>query len=441
MKIGFVGIGKLGLPCAVAIAAKGHSVCCYDIDPAQCTKEPRPYKETAEDGISPFNPLLAKSNITFGSLREVVASSDIIFLAVQTPHDKEYEGVTRIPQQRKDFDYSHLEKAIQSLAKEITTDTIVVVISTVLPGTIRERVLPHISAHMKLCYNPFFIAMGTTIRDFLHPEFILFGVHDQKAAKTMESFYKTITDAPFFKTTIENAELIKVAYNTYIGMKIAFANTMMELCHHTKNTNVDEVTRALALANTRIMSDKYLYGGMGDGGGCHPRDNIALSFLSQKLGLRYDWFESIMLAREKQTEFLVELMQEFALPKAILGYSFKAESNITTGSPALLLESILKESGETVFLHDPLVEERKIDPRELGARVFLIGTRHQTFQEYRFAHGSVIIDPWGYLNVQQNGVTYIPVGRKSYLETLIIEQSDDPLENTEHTEQGALKTM
>ena len=127
--------------------------------------------------------------------------------------------------------------------------------------------------------------MGTTIDDFLFSEIILFGVDDEKAAKKAESFYKTINKSPFFKTTIENAELIKVVYNTFISTKIAMMNTVMETCHHLPNTNIDDVTNALSKCTTRIISDKYLYGGMGDGGGCHPRDNIALSWLAQKMNL------------------------------------------------------------------------------------------------------------------------------------------------------------
>ena len=82
----------------------------------------------------------------------------------------------------------------------------------------------------------------------------------------------------------------------------------MEACHHLPNTNVDDVTNALKMANRRLISDAYMSGGMGDGGGCHPRDNIALSHLSQKLGLSYDWFEGIMMQREKQSEWLADLV-------------------------------------------------------------------------------------------------------------------------------------
>ena len=397
MNIGIIGLGKLGLPCAVAMTLKGHNVMGYDVDPSLMSKNARTYREAGIDGTGDFNPLLAESNLQFGSLEQVAEHSELIFIAVQTPHEKEFEGVTRIPDERADFDYSYLESAVSELSKVVKSKTVVTIISTVLPGTFREHVLPHTNEHMDLCYNPYFIAMGTTMRDFLNPEFVLCGVHSQSASEKLIEFYGSIHNAEIFSTTVENAELIKVAYNTFIGMKIVFANTMMEICHKTPNTDVDSVTKALCLGTTRLLSPKYLKGGMGDGGGCHPRDNIALSWLSRKLDLSYDWFESVMIAREKQTEWLADLMLEHDLPKAILGYSFKAETNLTVGSPALLLKNILEERGEKVWTYDPQVESTVPDFKSLDAMVFLIGANHPELKDFPFPKDSVVIDPWRYI--------------------------------------------
>ena len=109
------------------------------------------------------------------------AKPEIIFVAVQTPHDPKYEGITKLPDERVDFDYTYLVNCIKNLSKYVDEngeEKIVVIISTVLPGTIRKHVIPIMSEKIKLCYNPFFIAMGTTIKDFLDPEFVLFGVYD-----------------------------------------------------------------------------------------------------------------------------------------------------------------------------------------------------------------------------------------------------------------------
>jgi UDPglucose 6-dehydrogenase len=191
-------------------------------------------------------------------------------------------------------------------------------------------------------------------------------------------------------------------------MKIVFANTLMEICHKIPGTNVDEVTNALNLAKDRLISPKYLSGGMGDGGACHPRDNIAMSWLARELGLSYDLFESVIKAREKQTEWLADLIQGYNLPIVILGKSFKPETNIVTGSPALLLKNILEERGHRVTAYDPYVDAEKPD---FKASIFIIGTKHPDFLDFDFPENSVVIDPWRYINKpEKRNVKVISVG-------------------------------
>jgi UDPglucose 6-dehydrogenase len=415
MKIGFLGLGKLGLSCALAIESKGHDVVGYDSNPIvqeYIRNKKIPYKE---EGV---NQALINSNIKLVTLSELVKFSEIIFVGIQTPHHEKYEGVTELPQDRVDFDYTFLKNASLELSEEIKKQNLektVIIISTVLPGTIAREIKPLLNNQVKLCYNPFFIAMGTTMHDYLNPEFVLFGVEDLDAAKKAEEFYKTITSVPFFKTSIQNAELIKVAYNTFIGMKIVFANVLMEICHKT-GANVDEVTDALKLANDRLISGKYFTGGMGDGGACHPRDNIALSWLSRKLNLSFDWFENIMLAREKQTEWLANLMEEYDLPKVILGTSYKPESNLEIGSASLLLKNILEKRGHKVTKYDPYVDSDTADNIKNKFKepcIFLIGTKHHDFINFDFPEGSVIIDPWRYMP-DRNGIKTIRLGENNY---------------------------
>ena len=409
-KIGFIGLGKLGLPCALAIEKKGHTVVGFDVNPeVPNILESRilPYKEV--DGQE----YLESHNIKFLPLSEVVKESEIIFVAVQTPHDPQYEGITRIPWERCDFNYEYLKASIADISKtldEIKETRIVVIISTVLPTTIKTHIMPLVSPYMRLCYNPFFIAMGTTIYDFLNPEFVLLGNDNAEAADEVEKFYRTLHNSPVYKTSIINAELVKVSYNTFISMKIVFANTLMEICHK-MGGNVDEVTGALALANQRIISDKYLTGGMGDGGGCHPRDNIAMSFLAEKLNLSFDFFDQIMIAREEQTEWLGELVRENSegLPIVIMGKAFKPETNLVSGSPSILLKNILDETEDGVDIYDPHIDE----PREFNSpAVFFIGTKHEAFARIKYPSGSVIVDPWRYIP-NADGVKVIHVGRAS----------------------------
>ena len=419
MRVGFLGLGKLGLPCALAIDMKGHDVMGYDIDPNVLQKKHFPYKEEGPNGEPSIEPILQNSRLRFAKdVRELVRHSEIIFVPIQTPHEDRYEGITRLPEERKDFIYRWLVAGLRDLAEKIADigeDRIVVVISTVLPGTMRKHIFPVLNKRVRICYNPFFISMGNTMRDFLHPEIVLLGVHDAMTAQRVEQFYASVVDAPVYRTSIENAEAIKVAYNTYISMKIVFANTWMEICHKIPGTDVDEVTGALALATRRIMSPMYLKGGMGDGGGCHPRDNIALSWLARELDLSYDFFEALMIARERQTEWLAELMEAYDPPgearllKVILGRSFKPETNITVGSPAMLLKNLLEERGHDVEMYDPYVDPAAPVPA-YPPSIFLIGTRHPGFVDFEFPERSIVIDPWRYVP-QRPGVTVIGVGR------------------------------
>ncbi|HLH72104.1 MAG TPA: nucleotide sugar dehydrogenase [Chloroflexota bacterium] len=419
MKIGMIGLGKLGMPVALAMSLKGHDVMGYDVDSRKMQKTRFPHQEVGPNGEPSINLLLRDSNLRFGSLAEVVHHAEIIFVAVQTPHQPRYEGVTPLPPERRDFDYQHLVEAVRSVAQAIEAvdeDKVVIVISTVLPGTTRREILPRINHRVKLCYNPFFIAMGTTIRDFLNPEFVLFGVRDDEAAAKAEEFYRTLHDRPFYRTSIENAELIKVAYNTFISMKISFANTLMEICHKVPGCDVDQVTGALSLATTRLLGPQYMRGGMGDGGGCHPRDNIALSWLAQNLGLSYDWFENVMLCRERQTEWLADLIEEHHQRRGyphrtvgIYGRAFKAGTNLTVGSPATLLANILLERGFEAQMYDPYVDEGPCPFNRKG--VYFVATNHPDFarESWPFVAGSVVLDPWRYIAPRAD-IEVIPVG-------------------------------
>jgi UDPglucose 6-dehydrogenase len=348
MKVGFIGLGKLGLPCALAIEAAGHEVAGYDTShdvKKILASRKLPYVE--QDAQE----LLELHDIKWTTPEEIVAWADIVFVAVQTPHQPEFEGVTRLTQERADFDYGWLKQAVRS----VSDARLVVVISTVLPGTMERNIVPFFPSD-RLLYNPFFIAMGTTIPDFRNPEFVLVGT-DGAHPGILRDFYATIHDRPVFVTTLRTAELTKVAYNTFIGLKIAFANTMMELCEKT-GADVDDLVDALAMADRRLMGPAYLRGGMGDGGGCHPRDNIALSWLARETGLSYDLFGALMECRERQTEWLADLIAAYHASDwedvEILGKAYKPNTALTVGSPATLLANILTERGIEFEHSDPL---------------------------------------------------------------------------------------
>jgi UDPglucose 6-dehydrogenase len=413
MNVGVIGLGKLGFPVALAIESKGHAVEGWDASASiqQGVRERRfPHPE---DGL---DELLARSRLELAPVEELVEFAEIVFVAVQTPHEPSLEGSTRLPEYRRDFDYSFLVDAVGSVAQAAAKGAkpmTLAVISTVLPGTMEREIQPLLPPVVELAYNPLFTAMGSTVGDFLHPEFVLIG-SDRPADDDapLRRFYRTIHDRPLFETDIKTAELIKVAYNTFIGQKIVFANTMMEICHKV-GADVDDLAAALGLARDRIISPRYLGGGMGDGGPCHPRDNIALSWLSKEVELSHDTFADVMEARENQTQWLADLIAERAdgLPIVLLGKAFKPESDLTDGSPALLLASILEERGLEFAHHDHHIDGSGPPIERHSPSLFFIATKHPEYREARFPAGSVVLDPWGHIP-DQDGVNVVRIGRR-----------------------------
>lgn len=274
MNIGIIGLGKLGTPVAVAISSKHHVIGC-DINPKVMVKGKYPHLELGPKLENDFQEHLDKADIEFSSLERLVERCKIIFIAVQTPHQPRFEGITRLPDDRADFDYTYLISAVKSISHLVKKDQTIIVISTVLPGTMREHVLPLIEGKCNFVYNPYFIAMGTVMWDFLHPEFVLLGGDN---TEVMQDFYydyysKNIT----VSMSIESAELTKCLYNTYITTKTIIANTILELCHKIPRCNCDVIVDTLSKATNRLMSPKYLNGGMSDGGSCFPPNQLVIT--------------------------------------------------------------------------------------------------------------------------------------------------------------------
>lgn len=411
MSVGWVGLGKLGFTCAAVLADRGHDVYGYDVTSwpgdVLAGTEPLPH----EDGIDQLDTSRLK---VVGSVAEVVDKARVVFVAVQTPHAPAYGGENPAPEDRRDFEYSYLVSAVRDVceaAAQAQAPTTVVVVSTVLPGTCDRLIRPLLNEYVTLVYNPFFIAMGTTVADFLNPEFVLLGADRGVDTGAVRDLYATLHDAPVVQMSIPSAELTKVSYNTFISVKIVWANALMEIAHKT-GADCDAVVDALTLATDRVVSAKYLRGGMGDGGHCHPRDLIAVSWLAQRLDLSYDLLGEMARAREAQSEWLAQTAREWCeqtgLAPFIIGKAYKPESPLTGGSPALLLAHQLGcEAWDPHVDNDGLLHLRSVGQ----PHVYVIGTRHAEFADYTWPHGSVVLDPWGYIP-DRAGVTVVRIGRK-----------------------------
>ena len=417
LKIGMIGLGKLGLPCLLAMEKHGQFQI-FGYDANENTREAIKAKKVSywEENVNEY---LESSRIdVVDSVSELVDKCDMIFVAVQTPHDPKFEGLEPIPLDRQDFDYSYLRSSIlevtNSLKKNARLNPLIVVISTVLPGTMRTEIIPIISAvrsNYRFAYNPYFIAMGTTIKDFLNPEFILVGSDSSEDLNDLSNFYSFLK-SKIMPMEIESAELTKVAYNTFIGFKIVFANAISEIVE-VRGGNVDEITNALGQATDRLMSPKYLSAGMGDGGGCHPRDQIAMSWLAKKIGMSVDIFEFIAKARDEQTrkqaELIISISLESKLPIKILGKAYKENSPLTVGSPAILLTHYFEKSNIEFEHIDPWVDNSEL--KFEVPSVFFIASKHKIFKNLNLPNKSVMVDPWGYFENSNNEVILITPGR------------------------------
>ena len=343
-KIGFIGLGKLGLPCAETMSKKGFDVLGYDI-------------------ISITSDLIK----IVGSIDEVCVDRDIIFVAVPTPHEEGYDG--REPtshKEVKDFDYALLVQVLKKLQTTLSKDQAIAVISTVLPGTFRSLLNPIFESsafkgvkQANLIYNPYLIAMGTVEEDLKNPEMIIIGTKEgvtdtskdlKKHIHALKQFYTVLCDYPprFEIGRFEDAECIKIFYNTFISTKLAIVNMIQEVGNKLFFTDVDKVTNALAKSNKRIMSPNYMKAGMGDGGPCHPRDNIALRWLAKNLNLGYDMFETIMTAREKQAENMAIDILLYGKNIRFSSNSFKKDSKLIDGSYSLLVQHYIKKHGGVI---------------------------------------------------------------------------------------------
>lgn len=368
--VAMIGLGKLGLPVAESMA-KMYNVSGYDIIAKQSDKI-----KIAD------------------TLEEACKDAEIIFIAMPTPHDPSYGGQKPISSKiKKDFDYTALEECLRQIEQIVINGVMVVLISTVLPGTYR-KLARKFTKIQNLIYNPYLIAMGTVADDFLHPDLAIFGYNEwthgvgmsdtNRLAKRLVWFYERLWKRrPFIAHgTYEEAECIKIFHNTYISAKVGIANMIGDVAHKIGRTNADAVTNALKHAD-RIVSPKYMTAGNGDGGPCHPRDNIALSWFAQEIDLGYDIFGDIMRIREQQAENVAHELCSHGRDIVILGKSFKPETHLTDGSASMLIGHYCEQMHKTVHYDGAPSTKQKY--------TYLLA-HNRDYSNYNFNKDSIIVD-------------------------------------------------
>ncbi len=385
MKVGFIGLGKLGLPCAEAIAQKGHDVTGYDV------------VERTSDYVK-----------VRSSIKECVWDRDIVFIAVPTPHNRDYDGSYPTSHlDPKDFEYDIVKQCVQDTDRHLNNRQLLVLISTVLPGTVRNHIVPLIQ-NSRFVYNPYLIAMGSVAWDMVNPEMVMIGTEDGSLtgdAKELVDFYKTIMENnPRYEIgTWDECECIKVFYNTFISAKIGLVNMIQDVAMRQGNIDVDIVTNALAKSTMRIMGPQYMKAGMGDGGACHPRDNIALRYLAERLDLGYDLFDSIMKAREVQAENLAKELVKHAVDNNmnifIHGKAYKPGVPYCDGSYSLLVGHYCERLGHKPTYIDPLTGDllekcHGVVLMAHNSNVTYSGSKGDQNLYCKIEKGSIVIDPW-----------------------------------------------
>lgn len=385
-KVAMIGVGKLGQDCAEVMAEK-YDVVGYDVEP----RNPAfPMRSTIQDAVS---------------------DRDIIFIAAPTPHDPVYGGETpssHLP--NKDFDYTIVMDILNEVNKYVNKNQLVVLISTVLPGTVRRHLEPCIT-NARFIYNPYLIAMGTIKWDMKNPEMVIIGTEDGSLtgdAHELIEFYRPLmeNDPRYEVGTWDEAEAIKIFYNTFISTKLALVNMIQDVAETNGNMNVDVVTNALAKSNYRITGPAYMKAGLGDAGACHPRDNIALRYLADRLGLGYDLFDAIMRAREVQAERMAKKCLEYGKNVTIVGKAYKPKVSYTHGSASMLVGHYIEKHGGTVNYYD--IHTGDLDLKPDWTQVFLIGYWEEYVERISFPNHATIIDPWRKL--EQRGVEIVHYG-------------------------------
>ena len=446
-RFSIVGLGKLGASMAAAIASRGHEVVGVDVNhrAVDAINEGRaPVQETGLQALIEENRSRLRATMKH---EEAIDESELTFVIVPTPSDE-----------RGAFSLQYAAYAFREIGKALSRKKdghTVVLTSTVLPGAMRHGLLPILERHsgkaagegFGLCYSPEFIALGSVIRDFLNPDFLLIGEFDAGSGEHLAACYADIMGpaVPARRMTLENAELAKISLNAFVTMKITFANMLAEICGAIPGCDVDTVSDALGL-DSRI-GRKYLTGGLGYGGPCFPRDNVALSFIATAVGARADLPNTVETLNRSQANRILDQLRR-RVPRdmtvAVLGLAYKPFSHVTAESQAIMIVKALLEQGARVLAYDPLATESA--GFELGGRalildnacdclreadIVLIATPDPEFKRLsardfqRAGHSVVVVDFWRLLSAELDGaagIQYMPYGRGLGAATSILEQ-------------------
>jgi len=363
MQVAVVGLGKLGAPLAAVLASKGNHVLGIDINPEAVRLLNEGLAPVEEPGLPE---LVSASQDRLSATTELggAADADVTILLVPTPSDD-----------RGAFSNEHVVAAVDEVGRGLRGRDdyhVVVVASTVIPGSCDTEIRAalesasgrRVGETLGLCYSPEFIALGSVIRDMLEPDMVLIGESDAGAGDVLERLYAGVceNDPPFRRMSLVNAELTKIAVNTYVTMKISYANALADMCERLPGADVEAVTDALGL-DTRIGA-KYLRGAISYGGPCFPRDNKAFSVFARDLGaqpLLAEATDAVNVAQIDRLSRVVQSRLKTGDAVGILGLAYKPDTGVIEESPGVALARLLGNAGYEVRVYDPVATEAALD--------------------------------------------------------------------------------
>ncbi len=365
--ISVIGLGKLGSPMVAVFASRGHRVIGVDIDPFLVDKINQGAAPVHEPGLQEAldrtRPLVRATC----NYEEAIRESEITFIIVPTPTDETGGFSNR-------YVLAAADRIGQELAK-LDRYHLVVVTSTVLPGSMSTEIVPQLerssgkrcASDFGVCYNPEFIALGRVIHDIMNPDMVLVGEPDTHAGDLLTEFYGTICEntPPIARMNFVNAELTKISLNTYVTTKISYANMLAEICEQLPEADVDVITSAVGM-DSRV-GQSYFRAGTRYGGPCFPRDNRALGAVARAVGVAATLAEATESINARQHRRLVDLVQQRVPPKAtvaILGLAYKTGTGVVEESQGVALAAALLERGFAVAVYDPLAMDNA--RKELG---------------------------------------------------------------------------
>jgi UDPglucose 6-dehydrogenase len=357
LKVAVIGLGKLGSPMAAAVAARGVAVIGADLDSVKVEKINRGEAPVNETDLAEYIRRGKGRLSATTDLEAATTAAEVVFIIVPTP--SEPQG---------GFSIRHVLSACEAIGcglKKKKGFTVVVITSTVMPGStggpIRESLEKNsgkkAGKDFGLCYSPEFIALGSVIHDFLNPDFILCGESDPHSGKILDAFYQKVceNEPHVAHMNYANAELSKLAVNTFVTTKITYANMLAHICERLPGGDVDTVTAAIG-HDTRI-GVKYLKGAVGYGGPCFPRDNLAMGALARGLDLKAALAEATDSQNRAEVLRLADLVKKHATSGSkvgILGLSYKPDTEVIEESQGVLLAKQLLEEDLGLMVYDPM---------------------------------------------------------------------------------------